>query len=63
MKYNTFRFKKDGLYIDNTKISAWNDLKIESDAELGKTKLTISIYGNLHGVDDLEPYDFAKPDK
>lgn len=62
MKFNTFEFKKDGLYIDKTRITAWDDLKLESSSKLGKSKLTISIYGNLHGVND-QLYHFAKPDK
>lgn len=62
MKLNKFEFKKDGLYIDKTKIVAWDDLKIESNTKLGKSKLSISIYGNLRGVDD-HYYRFAKPDK
>lgn len=63
MKYNTFKFKRDGLYIDQTKITAWDNLKLESNTDLGKSKLTISIYGNLHGVDNQQPYKFLKPDE
>ena len=50
MESNYFEFKSDGLYIDGIKIHAWDDMKIESNTKLGKTKLTISIYGDLHGV-------------
>lgn len=63
MDENTFEFKDDGLYINGVKINCWDDLKIESGTNTVKTKLTISIYGNLHGVDDLPPYKFAKPDE
>lgn len=63
MCFNTFKFKKDGLYIDQTKIKDWDNLKLESNTEIGKSKLTISIYGDLYGVDDQPPYDFIKPDK
>lgn len=63
MESNYFEFKSDGLYIDGIKIHAWDDMKIESNTKLGKTKLTISIYGDLHGVDDVKPYALIKPDK
>ena len=63
MDENTFEFKDDGLYINDVKINFWDNLKIESGIDIRTTKLTISIYGNLHGVDDLPPYDFAKPDE
>lgn len=45
MCFNT----KDGLYIDQTKIKDWDNLKLESNTEIGKSKLTISIYGDLYG--------------
>lgn len=63
MDENTLEFKDDGLYINGVKINCQDNLKIESNTDIGNTKLTISVYGNLHVVDDLPPYTFAKPDK
>lgn len=63
MKFNNFKLKNDGLYIDKTKIAAWDNLKLESNTKMGLSKLTISIYGNLHGIDDQSTYDFTKPRK
>ena len=63
MKSDYFEFKKDGLHINGVKIHAWDDLKIDSSSKHAKTKLTISIYGDLHGVDDQKQYHFVKPNE
>lgn len=58
IKMNTFEVRKDGLYINGAKVSAFNNLKIESDAD-GLTKLSITLYGELKGIDDQNSYSFV----
>ena len=58
---NNFEIKKDGLYINGVKVTAYRNLKIESDID-NVTKLQITLYGQLHGIDDVDAYDFRKPD-
>lgn len=55
---NTFEVRKDGLYINGAKVSTFNNLKIESDAD-GLTKLSITLYGELKGIDDQNSYSFV----
>lgn len=58
---NNFEIKKDGLYINGAKVTAYRNLEIESDID-NVTKLQITLYGQLHGIDDVDAYDFRKPD-
>ncbi|MEK1480705.1 hypothetical protein HCZ88_00185 [Limosilactobacillus fermentum] len=58
---NKFEIKKDGLYINGAKVTAYRNLKIESDID-NITKLQITMYGQLRGIDDADSYDFRKPD-
>lgn len=55
---NKFEIKKDGLYINGAKITAYRNLKIESDID-NITKLQITMYGQLCGIDDADSYDFS----
>ncbi|MDD7693807.1 MAG: hypothetical protein PT937_05485 [Lactobacillaceae bacterium] len=58
---NNFEIKKDGLYINGAKVTAYRNLKIESDID-NVTKLQITLYGQLHGIDDVGTYNFRNPD-
>lgn len=58
---NKFEIKKDGLYINGAKVTAYRNLKIESDID-NITKLRITMYGQLRGIDDADSYDFREPD-
>ena len=58
---NKFEIKKDGLYINGAKVTAYRNLKIESDID-NITKLQITRYGQLRGIDDADSYDFREPD-
>lgn len=58
IKMNTFEVRKDGLYINGAKVSAFNNLKIESYAD-DLTKLSITLYGELKGIDDQNSYSFV----
>lgn len=58
---NKFEIKKDGLYINGVKVTAYRNLKIESDID-NITKLQITMYGQLCGIDDADIYDFREPD-
>ena len=61
MELNNFELRKDGLYINGAKATAYRGLKIESD--IGNiTKLQITLYGRFRGIDDVNTYDFGKPD-
>ncbi len=58
---NKFEIKKDGLYINGAKVTAYRNLKIESDID-NITKLQITMYGQLCGIDDADSYYFREPD-
>lgn len=58
---NKFEIKKDGLYINGAKVTAYRNLKIESDID-HITKLQITMYGQLCGIDDADSCDFREPD-
>lgn len=59
---NNFEIREDGLYINGVKIKAYRNLKIESDVD-DVTKLQVTLYGQLHGIDDVDSYVFQKPDQ